>query len=264
MSKIINPIGIFDSGLGGLSIWREIIKILPFESTLYYADSANCPYGEKSPDEIIELSKVITGYLIGQGAKVVVVACNTATTVAVEELRRVFTVPVIGVEPAVKPAALSSRTGKIGLLATQGTIDSPFYRNTREKFAADVEVIARPGFGLVEAVENGRSEDKTTIELLRRYIEPMLDSGVDRLVLGCTHYPFLIPSIKKIVGDRIEIIDPAPAVARRCAAVLQQSALLSDSSLLPEHRFITSGDKEAMKLFLKTIKPNIKYIVEKA
>ena len=245
-------IGIFDSGLGGVSIWREIVNILPAESTLYFADSANCPYGQKSQDEIIDLSERITRYLAEKGAKIVVVACNTATTAAIEHLRTVFPFPIVGVEPAVKPAALSSRSGKIGLLATQGTIESPFYNSTRERYASAVEVVARPGFGLVEAVENNQIFSDDTEALLRRYIEPMMEAGVDKLVLGCTHYPFLIPVIEKIVGDKIDILDPAPAVARQCQYVLKETGLISHKSSV-RYEFVSSGDSEKLDIFLRNV-----------
>ncbi len=247
-----DTIGIFDSGLGGLSIWQEIVSILPCESTLYFADSANCPYGQKSQDEIVDLSESITRFLAEKGAKIVVVACNTATTAAVAHLRSVFSFPIVGVEPAVKPAALSSRSGKIGLLATQGTIESPFYNSTRERYASDVEVIARPGFGLVEAVENNSIYSVETEALLRRYIEPMMEAGVDKLVLGCTHYPFLIPVIKKIVGDKIDILDPAPAVARQCQHVLKETGLFTRENSA-SYEFVSSGDSKKLDIFLRNI-----------
>lgn len=247
-----SPVGIFDSGLGGLSIWLECRKLMPKERFIYVADSAHCPYGNKSTEEIIALSRRITEFLINQGCKMIIVACNTATTAAIEYLRAHYDLPFVGIEPAVKPAAQMSQSGVIGVLATKGTINSEFYKHTREKFASDVTVIARAGEGLVEAVEEGKFSDQKTRELLEIYIRPMIEGGADQLVLGCTHYPFLIEQINSLTNNTVHVINPAPAVAKRAFAVLENQALASDKNS-GEDSFYTSDSVDSMRRFLSDI-----------
>ncbi len=248
------PIGFFDSGVGGLSVWREVVKLLPAEHTVYYADSAYCPYGTKSSDEIIARSRHIMDFLLGQlQCKLIVVACNTATAAAIDYLRETYPVPFVGMEPAVKPAALHSQTGVVGVLATQGTFKGRLYHETSERFAANTQIIEQPGDGLVELVESGQAESDEAMILLKKYIEPMLVAGIDHLVLGCTHYPFLIPTIKKITGDHVTILDPAPAVAQRVKYLLEQHDLLNTSGEEARHEFFSSGDLQVLKRMVAQI-----------
>jgi len=244
----IYPIGFFDSGVGGLSVWREAVKLLPEEHTVYYADSAYCPYGAKQPDEIIARSRYIMDFLLGQQqCKLIVVACNTATAAAIDFLRETYPVPFVGMEPAVKPAALHSQTDVVGVLATQGTFKGRLYNETSERFATNTQIIEQPGDGLVELVEKGLAESDEALALLKTYIDPMLAAGIDYLVLGCTHYPFLIPTIRKITGDRVTILDPAPAVAQRTKYLLEQRGLLNTSGEEPRREFFSSGDLQTLK-----------------
>ena len=198
-----NPIGLFDSGIGGTSIWKEIHQLLPYEDTIYLADSANAPYGQKTKEEIIQLSCKNTEFLLNQNCKIVVVACNTATTNAIKELRVKYDIPFIGIEPAIKPAALHSQTQKIGILATKGTLNSELFYKNVEQFQ-DIKIIEQIGFGLVELIENGKINSSEMTKLLEDYLNPMIASNIDYLVLGCSHYPFLIPQIKKILPSNIK------------------------------------------------------------
>ncbi len=191
------PIGLFDSGIGGTSIWKEIHQLLPNEDTIYLADSKNAPYGEKSKDEIIHLSCKNTELLLNKNCKLIVVACNTATTNAIKELRAKYDIPFIGIEPAIKPAALHSETQKIGILATKGTLNSELFYKNVEQFQ-DIQIIEQIGFGLVELIENGKINTLEMEHLLSQYLTPMIQSNIDYLVLGCSHYPYLIPQIKKL------------------------------------------------------------------
>ena len=201
------PIGVFDSGIGGLSVWKELVSELPNESMIYVADSAHAPYGTKSRSFIIDRSRVITGFLTGRGCKLIVVACNTATGAAITTLRREFNIPFIGVEPAVKPAAMESRTGHIGVLATAQTFRGEHFKRSIGLWAHSVELHVRAGTGLVELIENGMIDSPETRELLIKYLTPMVEAGIDQLVLGCTHYPFLIPIIQEILPAGIRIIE---------------------------------------------------------
>lgn len=208
-------IGVFDSGVGGLSVWREMIKLMPGERFVYVSDSGHCPYGPKPREEVIKRACKITEYLIERGADMIVVACNTATAAAIECLRASYTIPFVGMEPAVKPAALNTSTGVIGVLATQGTFKGELYLRTLHKFAVNATVIEQIGEGLVELVEEGKTNTPAAKELLKKYLIPMMERHADHLVLGCTHYPFLIEAIQSIIGDKMVIVNPAPAVAKR-------------------------------------------------
>ncbi|MDX2283724.1 MAG: glutamate racemase [Bacteroidia bacterium] len=236
------PVGIFDSGLGGLSVWREVRKLLPHEPLIYYADSARCPYGPRPAAEIRQFSGEITRWLLDRGCKLIVVACNTATAAAISWLREQFEVEFVGMEPAVKPAAAHTRTGHIGILATRGTFGGAHFQRAVERFAAGVEVHVQPGDGLVELVEQGRLDGPETEALLRRYLEPMLGAGCDQIVLGCTHYPFLLPAIRRIAGPEVQLIDPAPAVARRVRELLHARGLEAPADAGPLLEAFTSGD----------------------
>ncbi|WP_136466138.1 glutamate racemase [Flagellimonas onchidii] len=250
-----NPIGIFDSGVGGTSIWKEIRKILPLEDTIYLADSKNAPYGSKSEEEILQLSIKNTEYLLEKKCKLIVVACNTATTNAIDELRAKYEVPFIGIEPAIKPAALRTKTKKVGVLATKGTLTSNLFYNTSKIFAEGIQVFEQEGTGLVELIEAGKVNSEETKKLLVRYIDPMLQNGIDSLVLGCTHYPYLIPVLKKILSTDISIIDSGEAVARQTKAVLDKQGQLASENKTPKHIFYSNTDITVLQSMVK--EPNI-------
>ncbi len=249
-----HPIGIFDSGLGGLSVWREVTGLLPHESTIYFADSANCPYGGKTPEEITRLSARITGYLLSQGCKLIVVACNTATAAAIDYLRAHYDLPFVGMEPAVKPAALDTRSGHIGVLATAGTFRGSLYRETSRRYASEVKLHFRTGDGLVELVEAGELDSPHARALLHRYLDPMREAGIDQLVLGCTHYPFLRPLIEEIVGPGVRVIDPAPAVARQVQRRLEAGGLLAPAGAVSQYRFLSGGDIQLMQKMVQNLR----------
>ena len=219
-------IGIFDSGTGGLSVFREIYRLLPEERYIYYSDNANCPYGEKSREYIIDRARAITSFLIGQGAEIVVVACNTATAAAISTLREEFPICFIGMEPAVKPAAQATATGVVGVLATAGTLKATKYIDTREKWAHDVKIVEHIGKGFVELVENGTVIGEEAEAVVEKSIRPLIDAGADTIVLGCTHYPFLSDTIRKVAGKPINLIDPAPAVAKHLLDIMQENGLI--------------------------------------
>ena len=224
-------IGIFDSGTGGLSVFKEIHKLLPEERYIYFSDNAHCPYGEKSREYIIERSREITRFLLDKGCDIIVVACNTATAAAIAVLREEFPVRFIGMEPAVKPAVKSTRTGVVGVLATAGTLKADKYLNTREKFSEGVKITEHVGQGFVELVEKGCLTGREAEDVVRASLKPLLDEGADRIVLGCTHYPFLWDTIAKIASElyperEIEIIDPAPAVARHLLETMKTEGLI--------------------------------------
>lgn len=220
-------IGIFDSGCGGLSVLREILRVLPGESFIYYADNANCPYGEKTPEFIRNRGRRITEYLLSRGAGIIVVACNTATAAAISTLRNEYPVRFIGMEPAVKPAALSSRTGVIGVLATAGTLKGSKYLTTKGIYEDNVKIVEHVGQGFVELVENGILDGPEAERTVKESLMPLLEAGADRIVLGCTHYPFLRNVIQRIAGPDALVIDPAPAVARHLVEVMKEEGLLT-------------------------------------
>ncbi|NGY36263.1 glutamate racemase [Flavobacterium sp. XN-5] len=215
------PIGIFDSGIGGTSIWKEIHQLLPNEKTIYLADSKNAPYGQKSKEEIIALSMKNTDLLIKMNCKLIVVACNTATTNAIRELRAKYDIPFIGIEPAIKPAATNSKTQKIGILATQGTLISELFTKTAQQFQ-NTKIIDQIGHGLVPLIESGKMYSAEMTQLLHSYLNPMIEADIDYLVLGCSHYPYLIPQIKAILPHHIQIIDSGQAVAKQTQNLLKE------------------------------------------
>lgn len=228
-------IGIFDSGVGGLSVLRHIRKNYPHEAIIYLADQARVPYGSRSVQEIREYSAQITRFLLEHGAKIIVVACNTATAAALTTLRHTFpSTPFVGMEPAVKPAAMISANGKVGVLATPTTFASPRYGALMDRYAAGVTILEDPCIGLVELIEKGRLDAPEITLLLRHVLRPMLDAGADTIVLGCTHYPLVLPQIEAVVsaegqGRQLTIVDPAPAVARQVGRILDQNGLAADS-----------------------------------
>jgi glutamate racemase len=236
------PIGIFDSGVGGTSIWKEIVKLLPNEDTVYLADSKNAPYGTKSEEEILRLSIKNTEILLEKNCKIIVVACNTATTNAIIYLRKNYSVPFIGIEPAIKPAALHTKTKKVGVLATKGTLSSSLFHNTSKIHAEGIAIIEQEGTGLVELVEAGKQDSIETQRLLQEYLKPMIKGGIDCLVLGCTHYPYLIPVLKKILPKNIRIIDSGYAVAKQTEAVLKENGQLRVENFDTNHSFYTNKD----------------------
>ncbi len=245
-------IGIFDSGVGGLSVFREIRKLLPEESYIYYSDNAHCPYGEKSKEYIIDRAREITAYLIERGADIIVVACNTATAAAISTLREEFPIKFIGMEPAVKPAVKSTRTGVVGVLATAGTLKADKYLCTREKFSEGIKVVEHIGQGFVELVERGYISGNEAEETVTASLKPLLDEGADRIVLGCTHYPFLTKTIQKISKElypdrEIEIIDPAPAVARHLIEVMKEEGLLPSKNTSYSITLHSSGDSACLE-----------------
>lgn len=239
------PIGIFDSGVGGTSIWKEIHALLPNESTIYLADSKYAPYGRKTKEEILRLSIKNTELLLEKDCKIIVVACNTATTNAIAYLRNNYTIPFIGIEPAIKPAALQSKTKTIGILATKGTLSSELFHNTSELFAKDIKVIEQVGTGLVELIENGQIDSDEMKQLLERYCLPMVEENIDHLVLGCTHYPYLIPKLKEILPNTVKIIDSGAAVAKQTQQVLQEAELEKRTKDRSYHHFYSNGDNIA-------------------
>lgn len=244
-------IGLFDSGIGGTSIWKEVIKLLPNENTIYLADSKNAPYGQKTSDEIIALSKKNTEFLISKGCKIIIIACNTATTNAIEYLRNHYNIPFIGIEPAIKPAALFSKTNTIGILATKGTLTSKLFEKTAKDYSKISTTIEQDGEGLVELIEDGKLNSSETRQLLTTYLSPMLQHNIDYLVLGCTHYPYLIPQIKKIIGPKVKIIDSSKAVAKQTKAILEQYSIASDSTEKSKHQFYTNSQKKVLEVMLK-------------
>lgn len=244
-----NPIGIFDSGIGGTSIWAEIHRLLPDEKTIYLADSKNAPYGQKSKAEIIALSIKNTELLLNLDCKLIVVACNTATTNAIQELRAKYNVPFIGIEPAIKPAATHSKTQTIGILATKGTLNSELFNKNVEKFH-NTKIIEQVGHGLVPLIENGEINSPEMAKLLHSYLTPMIEANIDYLVLGCSHYPYLIPQIKKILPAHIQIIDSGEAVARQTQNVLKEKVGFS-SSKNNQPVFYTNADPKVLSEILR-------------
>ena len=237
----LNAIGVFDSGVGGLSVLKHIRAQLPRLPLLYVADSAHVPYGDKTADYIRERSIALTDFLVGSGAAAVVIACNTATAAAAATLRERFAVPIIAMEPAVKPAVTATRSGVVGVLATVGTIESARFAALLEQYAGDVEIVTQACPGLVEQVEAGELTTAATRELVARFTEPLIERGADTIVLGCTHYPFLRPLIARVAGPHVQLIDTGEAVARQVVRRVPE-ALLGRIDAIPDERFWTSGD----------------------
>lgn len=249
-------IGIFDSGSGGLSVFREIRKLLPEERYIYFADSAHCPYGEKSKEYIVARSREITEFLLKEGADIIVVACNTATAAAIKTLRESYPVRFIGMEPAVKPAASSTETGVVGVLATAGTLNADKYQVTREKYSDGVRIVEHVGQGFVELVEKGITSGEEAEKTVSTSLKPILDEGADTIVLGCTHYPFLSDTISKVAHQlypdrQIKVIDPAPAVARHLYEIMKEADLIrKDGFRIDLH---SSGDIAPLKSLYESL-----------
>ena len=250
-------IGIMDSGSGGLSVLKEIVRLLPADKFLYYSDNANCPYGEKSAEFIQKRCREIVSDFLAQGADAVVIACNTATAAAIAELRKEWPdVPFVGMEPAVKPAALGTKTGVIGVLATAGTLKASKYLDTRDHYAGDVKVVERVGRGFVELVESMQLGGHLAEATVRESLEPLLRAGADTIVLGCTHYPFLLPVLEKVAGPDVRFIDPAPAAARQLVRMLDSRGIAHSQPHDPALQDVTiksSGQSETARRLLSLI-----------
>jgi glutamate racemase len=253
------PIAIFDSGAGGLSVLKAIQAQHPHEDLLYLADQAHVPYGRREMAEIRHFSESITRYFLAQGAKMIVVACNTASAAALHYLRDVFpNVPFVGMEPAVKPAAEHTHSGVVGVLATPATFQGALYASVVERFASDVTILQNTCPGLVEQIEAGNFEGGDTERILRSALEPMLSptndpDGIDTVVLGCTHYPFVIPQIKQIVGEGVRVIDPAPAIARQVGRLLEKHVLHTPNTRPGQTRYQTTGSPAKFEDFLQKV-----------
>lgn len=254
------PIGVLDSGVGGLSILEEMRRQLPHEDVLYFADSGNCPYGVRPPEEIRDLAESAAIFLLERGAKALVIACNTASTASVAYLRQKWPgLPIVGMVPAVKPAASMTTSGTIGVLATEATGKAPVLLDVIDRFASDVNVLIAAPPGLVEAVEAGQADSPATVEILKHAVEPMLEQGADALVLGCTHFPFLRPALEKIVQGRMHLIDSGEAVARQTVRVLEGNNLLNHQTRPGHLTCFTSADpalsREVISKLLKIPDP---------
>ena len=247
----LQPIGVFDSGVGGLSVLRAIRALLPHEHILYLADQAHIPYGPRQKSHIREFSIGITAFLLAQGAKLIVVACNTASAAALHDLRAHFPqVPFVGMEPAVKPATAVTQTGKVGVLATPTTFAGDLYAALVDRFAKGIEIYKNTCPGLVEQIERGELQTPATQTILEAALEPMLAEGVDTIVLGCTHYPFVIPLIQSITGPDVRTIDPAPAIARQTQRLLVERNCLNPGEEEGELKFFTSGEPSVLEALL--------------
>lgn len=248
-------IGVFDSGIGGLSVLRTLREALPCESFIYLGDGKRCPYGERSKEEVLLFTREAVERLLAEGCKLIVLACNTATAVAVKLLRESYPeIPFVGLEPAVKPAALSSQSGVIGVLATRRSLEGDHFRTTAERYADRVEIVTAVGEGFVEAVEGDQESTAETEALVRKAVEPLVKAGADKIVLGCTHYPFLRDVIERVAGEGIEVIDSSEAVARRVATLLDEHNLRADEGSEQSCRYITFADESYLELLMKKAK----------
>lgn len=245
------PIGFFDSGVGGLSLLPAVSAVLPNEDICYLADEAFSPYGEKTSTEILDRARSITEKLLALECKLIVLACNTATTQVINQLRKEFAVPFVGIEPAIKPAAIASKKGVVGVLATKGTLNSQLFHKNSLENGSKTKFIEQIGTGLVECVENNKINDAKTYALLETYLNRMIDDGMDTLVLGCTHYPFLLPVIEKIIPPHINIIDNSKAVAQQIKRVLSKHYLHDASKATASHRYFSSSANSSLKAFVK-------------
>lgn len=243
------PIGIFDSGVGGVTIFKSIQKSLPKENIIYFSDNLNSPYGNKSKKEIQDLSLKNSSWLIDKGCKIIVVACNTATTNSISLLRESFKLPFIGVEPAIKPAAINTKTGNIGVLATKGTLNSNLFNITSNDYCSEINIIEKNGNGLVEMIENGILNGIEIEKLLIRFLNPMVNSNIDHLVLGCTHYPLIKNSIRKILPENIKILDSGEAVAKQIKKIIITNKLTANN-VSPNYDFYCNGNDTSLKKIL--------------
>ena len=252
MQSSQNPIGIFDSGVGGLSVLREIQALMPNENIIYFGDQGHVPYGPRAMEQIQNFSEGITHYLMAQHAKIIVVACNTASAAALTYLRQTFPdVQFVGMEPAVKPAAEKTQTGKVGVLATPATFQGALYTSVVERFANGVELFQNTCSGLVQQIEMGNLNGDETCKILEDALHPMMKENIDTVVLGCTHYPFVIPMIEKIVGEKVRVIDPAPAVAKQVKRLIEAGG--GENQLGGRVRFVTSGKAGSAQKAISTL-----------
>lgn len=251
-----SPIGIFDSGVGGLSVAREIRRRLPGEDLLYFADHAFCPYGGRPLEQIRARSVAVVGELIDRGAKLVVVACNTASGAALETLREQYSVPIVGLEPAVKPAAASSRIGRIGVLATAATLQTERFHRLVQTYGQNVEVFQRASPELVDLVEAGEISGESVERFLEQALAPLRDAGIDTLVLGCTHYPFLREAIQDVMGPEVQVLDSGEAVARQVERVLTGMEALAVNEGPGQIRLLTTGDREHVEAIVRRLWPD--------
>lgn len=254
MSPQSNPIGVFDSGVGGLSVLRAIRQELPHQPVFYLADQGHVPYGPRPMSEVQAFSEQITRFLLDRGARLIVVACNTASAASLRHLRQTFVnIPFVGMEPAVKPAAEQTRSGVVGVLATPATFQGALYASVVERFANGVELIQDTCPGLVGQIEMGELDAPDTRRILESALLPMLVRGIDTIVLGCTHYPFVIPLVQEIVGPDVRVIDPAPAVARQTARLLDSNGIRHPGPERGELHFYTTGDEDGFRKLLPTL-----------
>jgi glutamate racemase len=254
MSNHQFPIGVFDSGVGGLSVLRAIRAQMPEESVIYFGDQGHIPYGPRPMEQIRIFSEAITKFLLEQDAKIIVVACNTASAAALKFLRGGFpAIPFVGMEPAVKPAAEQTHTGRVGVLATPATFQGALYASVVERFANGVELLQDACPGLVQEIERGNLEGRETRRILESALVPMLERNIDTVVLGCTHYPFVIPLVQQIVGGNVRVIDPAPSVAKQVRRVLEAQEIKNPSNERGKVRFYTSGDLGDFKSLLPVL-----------
>jgi len=248
------PIGIFDSGVGGISVLRAIREQMPEEAIIYFGDQGHIPYGPRPMEQIRNFSETITRFLLEKNAKIIVVACNTASAGALKYLREKFPeIQFVGMEPAVKPAAEYTHTGKVGVLATPATFQGALYASVVERFANGVQLLQNTCSGLVQQIEQGNLNGEETRQILENALRPMLEKNIDTVVLGCTHYPFVIPLIQQIVGDDVRVIDPAPAVAKQTGRLLEARGLRNNSAFQGEVEFYTSGDPKELKSLLPIV-----------
>ncbi|MBQ5396004.1 MAG: glutamate racemase [Alistipes sp.] len=239
------PIGVYDSGFGGLSVWRELHRALPCESLIYLGDGKNCPYGSLPKQRITELAEAAVRDLVERGCKMVVVACNTATAAAISHLRATFDIPIVGLEPAVKPACAMTRSKVVGVIATERSLKGEKFLSTVERYGQGVEVIKAVGEGFVESVENNEEDTPATEQIVRRVVEPIIERGADVIVLGCTHYPFLRDVIARVVGERdVAIIDSGAAVEKRVESLLDEYGLRASQDNVARIEFITYADNK--------------------
>ena len=246
-----SPIGVFDSGIGGISILRAIREQIPAEPIIYFGDQGHVPYGSRSMEQIQSFSEAITRFLLAQGAKIIVVACNTASAAALKYLREKFPdIPFVGMEPAVKPAAEHTQTGRVGVLATPATFQGALYSSVVERFANGVELLQDTCPGLVQQIEQGNLGGEETRRILEEALLPMLEKNIDTVVLGCTHYPFVIPLIQQIVGDNVRVIDPAPSVAKQARRMLEMRYIGRESKSRGDLKLYTSGDPDKLESML--------------
>lgn len=255
------PIGIFDSGVGGLTVANAISLLLPNEAIFYIGDTARIPYGNKSKDDIEKFSLEMTKFLLDKDCKAIVIACNTASAYALEAVRNTYPdIPVIAMEPAVKPAIEQSKTGAIGVLATLGTLKSDRYSHLKNKFGQGIQILENPCLGLVDNIEAGKWNDQETVLLLENILKPMVDAHVDHIVLGCTHYPIVIPLIANIMGDSVQLVNPAPAIAKQVYRQLAERNLLCvDTNVKensPKHIVWATGSALSFNYLLKELLPN--------